>query len=227
VINGHCVQVSIQKLIDEGLFSAAPWLEPETKWSRWAKRVLEVRHAFCGNEPVLQPSNVDHVLEFLDACLEDKQWASALAPHFLSLKPYCYSKADWRGIQSRFREFCGMFAFRPLHPIWCPGKGGEVAEAFRHVDIRRKRDLAFFRTVKFGPETEYARPVNRSVSIRAHDLPMAMPEVRQTRDIVAGICAHVAPPQAARSGGESSVGLRESLDDLADDFAGLRFVGDS
>jgi len=89
--------------------------------------------------------------------------------------------------------------------------------------------LAFFRTVKFGPETEYARPVKNSVVIRmgwADDLTMAMPEVRQTRDIVAGICAYVAPPHAARSGGESSVRLRESLDDLADDFAGLGFVGD-
>ncbi|KDN62825.1 hypothetical protein CSUB01_10392 [Colletotrichum sublineola] len=60
-------QVSMQELMDCGLFNVCPGLSDETHWSRWAKRVNELRREMECQLPPIKARNIQAVIDVTKA----------------------------------------------------------------------------------------------------------------------------------------------------------------
>jgi hypothetical protein len=90
-IRGHCVQTSLEALINNGLFNLAPALGDGQHWHRLANRVLELRQPF--NSGI--PRSVTVKSTFRDAITISQggfgsRWTLPMALMLLSLQPCLY-----------------------------------------------------------------------------------------------------------------------------------------
>ncbi|KAB8238172.1 uncharacterized protein BDW43DRAFT_321241 [Aspergillus alliaceus] len=83
-IQGKCVSVSLQRIIDLGLFELYPELGDRSKWNIWAKRVIKLREIFA--HPCLTThSEVRRALTIAQGCFRDC-WVVPFAASLLALK---------------------------------------------------------------------------------------------------------------------------------------------
>ncbi|KAL4860392.1 hypothetical protein BDV12DRAFT_181650 [Aspergillus spectabilis] len=84
-IEGKCARVSLQQLIDLGLFELHPGLENQDRWASLAIRVVELRTNFV-NLPATACSEVRKAITIAQCCFGDR-WAVPLSAMLLALRP--------------------------------------------------------------------------------------------------------------------------------------------
>ena len=87
-IEGHGVQVSMQTLIDNGLFDLLPGLDDEDSWTYWANRVVQLRAPFNN---ITAPSAtyklaLRKAIMLAGSCFEGR-WSLPMTLFLLSLTP--------------------------------------------------------------------------------------------------------------------------------------------
>ncbi|KAK6829069.1 hypothetical protein RU639_003704 [Aspergillus parasiticus] len=86
-IEGRCVKVSLQRMIDLGLFELHSGLGNRDGWNRWASRVTELRLDFqTGSPNPTTRSVVRKAITLAQSCSGDR-WAVPLAAMLLALQP--------------------------------------------------------------------------------------------------------------------------------------------
>ncbi|GIJ99500.1 hypothetical protein Aspvir_001632 [Aspergillus viridinutans] len=86
-INGKCVQVSFQTLIDLGLFELLPPLAVEAEWEKWARRVIELRRPFYRREVwIPTPDEVRTTVQLARHGFGGR-WTFPIAAMLLALRP--------------------------------------------------------------------------------------------------------------------------------------------
>ncbi|KAB8207038.1 hypothetical protein BDV34DRAFT_223912 [Aspergillus parasiticus] len=86
-IEGRCVKVSLQRMIDLGLFELHSGLGNRDGWDRWANRVTELRLDFqTGSPKPTTRSVVRKAITLAQSCFGDR-WAVPLAAMLLALQP--------------------------------------------------------------------------------------------------------------------------------------------
>ncbi|RAQ52006.1 hypothetical protein AFGD_006333 [Aspergillus flavus] len=86
-IEGRCVKVSLQRMIDLGLFELHSGLGNRDGWNRWASRVTELRLDFqTGSPNPTTRSVVRKAITLAQSCFGDR-WAAPLAAMLLALQP--------------------------------------------------------------------------------------------------------------------------------------------
>lgn len=86
-IEGRCVKVSLQRMIDLGLFELHSGLGNRDGWNRWARRVTELRLDFqTGSPNPTTRSVVRKAITLAQSCFGDR-WAAPLAAMLLALQP--------------------------------------------------------------------------------------------------------------------------------------------
>ncbi|PYI05903.1 hypothetical protein BO78DRAFT_419221 [Aspergillus sclerotiicarbonarius CBS 121057] len=83
-IQGKCATVSLQQMIDHGLFDLYPRLRNQDKWNLLAIRVLELREDFA-QLPSTTPFEVRKAIEIAQGCFTNR-WIVPFAAMLLSLK---------------------------------------------------------------------------------------------------------------------------------------------
>ncbi|KAE8346757.1 hypothetical protein BDV24DRAFT_123427 [Aspergillus arachidicola] len=86
-IEGRCVKVSLQRMIDLGLFELHSGLGNRDGWNRWASRVTELRLDFqTGSPNATTRSEVRKAITLAQSCFGDR-WAVPIAAMLLALQP--------------------------------------------------------------------------------------------------------------------------------------------
>ncbi|CEL01151.1 hypothetical protein ASPCAL00742 [Aspergillus calidoustus] len=102
-IEGRCARVSLQQLIDLGLFELHPGLENQKGWALLVRRVLELRTNFA-NLPATTCSEVRKAITIAQCCVGDR-WAVPFSAMLLALRPR--SRDDHAKIEA---AYSAMFA---------------------------------------------------------------------------------------------------------------------
>ncbi|KAL3429086.1 hypothetical protein BDV09DRAFT_203321 [Aspergillus tetrazonus] len=84
-IEGKCARVSLQKLIDLGLYELHPGLRNQDRWTSLAMRVLELRTSFV-NLPATTSSEVQKAVMIAKHSFGDR-WAVPFSAMLLALRP--------------------------------------------------------------------------------------------------------------------------------------------
>lgn len=86
-IQGRCVQTTMERMIDVGLFELNPELGDESKWDQWAKRVVSLRMPLeaSQNAPSATHTEVRKAITIAEACFGDF-WVVPVAAMLLALK---------------------------------------------------------------------------------------------------------------------------------------------
>jgi len=86
-IQGRCVQTSMQRIIDVGLFELQPELGDESKWDKWADRVVSLRKQLevSQNPPSATHAEVRKAIVIAEACFGNF-WVVPVAAMLLALK---------------------------------------------------------------------------------------------------------------------------------------------
>ena len=82
----QCSQISLQQLLDMGLFKLCPELKDERHWLKWANRVVDIRDKMVRDttEPT-DKNEVRTAITIAQACYGSR-WALPVAAMLLSLK---------------------------------------------------------------------------------------------------------------------------------------------
>ncbi|RHZ59205.1 hypothetical protein CDV55_101346 [Aspergillus turcosus] len=107
-IQGRCVEVSFQTLIDLGLFELFPPLAAEAEWERWARRVIELRQPFYRQE--ITKATADEVRTAVQLARNGfgGRWTFPVAAMLLAFKPRANNdQAILEGFEA---EFAGKVA---------------------------------------------------------------------------------------------------------------------
>lgn len=86
-IQGTCVQTTMQRMVDSGLFELNHELGDESKWDQWAKRVVNLRGPFRAlrDAPPATHAEVRKAIAFAEVCF-GACWVVPLAAMLLALK---------------------------------------------------------------------------------------------------------------------------------------------
>lgn len=102
-IQGRCVQVCFQTLIDLALFELFPPLAVEAEWEKWARRVLELRQPFYRRK--IATPTADEVQTAIRLARDGfgGRWAFPVAAMLLALKPRANNdQAILEGFEAEF-----------------------------------------------------------------------------------------------------------------------------
>lgn len=102
-IQGRCVEVSFQTLIDLGLFELFPPLAVEAEWEKWARRVIELRQPFYKRE--IATPTADEVQTAIRLARDGfgGRWTFPVAAMLLGLKPRANNdQAILEGFEAEF-----------------------------------------------------------------------------------------------------------------------------
>jgi hypothetical protein len=86
-IQGRCVQTTMQRMIDAGLFELKSELGDESKWDQWANRVVSLREPLEASQdaPSATHAEVRKAITIAEACFGDC-WVVPVAAMLLALK---------------------------------------------------------------------------------------------------------------------------------------------
>lgn len=86
-IEGKCAWISMQQMIELGLFELQPDLAKQDKWCQWANTVLKLRTPFAISQGASSTTHAEvRKAVTIAGCLGDR-WAVPMAAMLLALKP--------------------------------------------------------------------------------------------------------------------------------------------
>ncbi|KAF7118913.1 hypothetical protein CNMCM5793_008549 [Aspergillus hiratsukae] len=104
-IEGRCVQVSFQTLIDLGLFELFPPLAAEAEWVKWVRWVIELREPFYRQEISISTADEVRIAVQLARDGFGGRWTFPAAAMLLALKPRANNdQAILEGFKAGFSE---------------------------------------------------------------------------------------------------------------------------
>ncbi|KAJ5100989.1 hypothetical protein N7456_007041 [Penicillium angulare] len=90
-IDGRCASVSLQQMIELGLFELHPGLSDKDRWGSLAKRVLELRRESTSSHTTT-PAEIRRAITIAQCCFGDR-WVVPLSAMLLALRPRAQDNA--------------------------------------------------------------------------------------------------------------------------------------
>lgn len=113
-IEGRCTRVSLQRLIDSGLFELHPGLGDEDGWSSLENRVLVLRQNLTSSVPAT-PSEVRKAIAIAQCCFGDR-WVVPLSVMLLAILPRSHDNDRIAAAYSAM--FAGEYFIDSENVVW-------------------------------------------------------------------------------------------------------------
>lgn len=108
-IEGNCARVSLQQMMDLGLFELHPGLKNKNRWISLANRVLELRTNFK-YLPSTTHSEIQKTIKIAQCCFGDR-WVVPFAAMLLALRPRSHQDHD-KIAEAYWEMFTGKLLIR-------------------------------------------------------------------------------------------------------------------